>query len=140
MKKLVLAIFIAFSFTNLSAKDKILYLPISDVLNSKEAKEALDPNIKLSFGSGAKANIIAKNLQANKKTNSVNKSDEEACKWVLLSALKTFQDRAVNEGGTKVVNLTGYFKKQPYDSKDKFQCAVGSIMTGVTLRGDIAKW
>lgn len=129
MKKLVLAIFIAFSFTNLSAKDKILYLPISDVLNSKEAKEALDPNIKLSFGSGAKANIIAKNLQANKKTNSVNKSDEEACKWVLLSALKTFQDRAVNEGGTKVVNLTGYFKKQPYDSKDKFQCAVGSIMT-----------
>lgn len=111
MKKLVLAIFIAFSFTNLSAKDKILYLPISDVLNSKEAKEALDPNIKLSFGSGAKANIIAKNLQANKKTNSVNKSDEEACKWVLLSALKTFQDRAVNEGGTKVVNLTGYFKK-----------------------------
>ncbi|MCZ6159430.1 excinuclease ABC subunit A [Campylobacter ureolyticus] len=139
MKKLVLAIFIAFSFTNLSAKDKILYLPISDVLNSKEAKEALDPNIKLSFGSGAKANIIAKNLQANKKTNSVNKSDEEACKWVLLSALKTFQDRAVNEGGTKVVNLTGYFKKQPYDSKDKFQCAVGSIMTGVTLRGDIAK-
>lgn len=139
MKKLVLAIFIAFSFTNLSAKDKILYLPIRDVLNSKEAKEALDPNIKLSFGSGAKANIIAKNLQANKKTNSVNKSDEEACKWVLLSALKTFQDRAVNEGGTKVVNLTGYFKKQPYDSKDKFQCAVGSIMTGVTLRGDIAK-
>ncbi|MCZ6166724.1 excinuclease ABC subunit A [Campylobacter ureolyticus] len=139
MKKLVLAIFIAFSFTNLSAKDKILYLPISDVLNSKEAKEALDPNIKLSFGSGAKANIIAKNLQANKKTNSVNKSDEEACKWVLLSALKTFQDRAVKEGGTKVVNLTGYFKKQPYDSKDKFQCAVGSIMAGVTLRGDIAK-
>lgn len=139
MKKLVLAIFIAFSFTNLSAKDKILYLPISDVLNSKEAKEALDPNIKLSFGSGTKANIIAKNLQTNKKTNSVNKSDEEACKWVLLSALKTFQDRAVKEGGTKVVNLTGYFKKQPYDSKDKFQCAVGSIMTGVTLRGDIAK-
>lgn len=139
MKRLVLAILVAFSFTSLNAKDKILYLPIQDVLNSKEAKEMLNPNIKFSFGSGTKANIIVKDLQANKKTNSVNKSDEKACKWVLLSALKTFQERAIKEGGSKVVNLTGYFKKEPYDSKDKFQCAVGSIMAGVTLRGDIAK-
>lgn len=135
----IMAICLAFGFSALSAKDKILYLPIQDALNSKEAKEVLNPNIKFSFGSGTKANIIVKDLQANKKTNSFNKSDEKACQWVFLSALKTFQERAVNEGGKRVVNLTGYFKKESYDSKDKFQCAVGAIMAGVTLRGDIAK-
>ena len=83
--------------------------------------------------------MIVRDLTSNKKTNGFNKSDEEACQIALLSALKSFQERAVKEGGTKVVNLTGYYKKQPFNSKTQFQCGSGSLMSGVTLRGDIAK-
>ncbi|MSN96705.1 excinuclease ABC subunit A [Campylobacter sp. FMV-PI01] len=138
MKKfLVLAILMAFS--GLNAKDDILHISLDKALNSPKAKEVLDPKIKLSFGSGTKANIIKAGLQSNKKTNSFNKTDEEACIWALLSALKTFQNRAIQEGGTKVVNLTGYYKKQHFNSKTEFQCGAGALMAGVTLRGDIAK-
>ena len=139
MRKILAAIAVLALGVSLSARDDVLYFSVADVLNSPKAKEVLNPNIKISFGSGTKGDFLQKGLMSNKKTNAVNKSDQEACEWALLSALKTFQERAVREGGTKVVNLTGYYKKQPFDSKTQFQCGAGSIMAGVTLKGDIAK-
>lgn len=124
---------------NLSARDDVLYFSVDEVLNSPKAAEVLNKNIKLSFGSGSKGQILKKGLTANKKTNAFNKSDKEACQWAFLSAVKTFQERAVKEGGTRVINLTGYYKKQPFDSKTQFQCGAGALMAGVTLKGDIAK-
>lgn len=93
----------------------------------------------LSFGTGTSGDFIVKNITSNKKTNAANKSDEEACTWAFLSAVKAFQDRARKEGGTKVVNLTSYYKKNDFNSKTHFQCGAGNIMAGVTLKGDIAK-
>ena len=139
MRKILAAIAVLALGVSLSARDDVLYFSVADVLNSPKAKEVLNPNVKISFGSGTKGDFLQKGLMSNKKTNAVNKSDQEACEWALLSALKTFQERAVREGGTKVVNLTGYYKKQPFDSKTQFQCGAGSIMAGVTLKGDIAK-
>ena len=137
-KSLVLAGICALAL-NLSARDDVHHFSIEEALSSPKAKEVLDPNIKLSFGSGTKGGIIKSGLMANKKTNAFNKSDKEACQWAFLSAIKTFQERAVQEGGAKVVNLTGYYKKQPFDSKTQFQCGAGALMAGVTLKGDIAK-
>ena len=139
MRKILAAIAVLALGVSLSARDDVLYFSVVDVLNSPKAKEVLNPNVKISFGSGTKGDFLQKGLMSNKKTNTVNKSDQEACEWALLSSLKTFQERAVREGGTKVVNLTGYYKKQPFDSKTQFQCGAGSIMAGVTLKGDIAK-
>ena len=96
-------------------------------------------SFKFGKGSGAGSNIILKDIISNKRTNGVGKSDEESCRWALAAALKAFGQRAIKEGGSKVVNLTGYFRKQEYNSKDKFQCVAGNIMSAVTLRGDIAK-
>lgn len=121
------------------ARDDVKYFSIKDAINTTKAKEVLDPNIKISFGTGTNAKFIVKGITSNKKTNAFHKSDEQACSWALLSALKSFQERAVREGGTKVVNLVGYYKKRKYDSKTKFQCGAGNIMAGVTLKGDIAK-
>ena len=115
------------------------HFSIEEALSSPKAKGVIDPNIKLSFGSGTKGGIIKSGLTANKKTNAFNKSDKEACEWAFLSAIKTFQERAVKEGGTKVINLTGYYKKKAFDSKTQFQCGAGALMAGVTLKGDIAK-
>ncbi len=139
MKKLLVLAGVCALTLNLSARDDVHHFSIEEALSSPKAKEVLDPNIKLSFGSGTKGNIIKSGLTANKKTNAFNKSDKEACEWAFLSAVKTFQERAVKEGGTKVINLTGYYKKKAFDSKTQFQCGAGALMAGVTLKGDIAK-
>ena len=139
MKKLLVLAGVCALALNLSARDDVHHFSIEEALSSPKAKGVLDPNIKLSFGSGTKGDIIKSGLTANKKTNAFNKSDKEACEWAFLSAVKTFQERAVQEGGSRVVNLTGYYKKQPFDSKTQFQCGAGALMAGVTLKGDIAK-
>ena len=139
MKKLLVLAGVCALALNLSARDDVHHFSIEEALSSPKAKEVLDPNIKLSFGSGTKGNIIKSGLTANKKTNAFNKSDKEACEWAFLSAVKTFQERAVKEGGTKVINLTGYYKKKAFDSKTQFQCGAGALMAGVTLKGDITK-
>ena len=139
MKKILsLAAVLAVS-TSLYAKNDTMRFSIQNALNSELAKEKLDPSIKFSFGSGSKGAIIAKQLTANKKTNAVGKSDEAACQRAFISALITFQERAKREGGNKVVNLTSYYYKKDFDSKTEFECGVGNIMVGVTLKGDIAK-
>lgn len=139
MKKIILAVSILALGSSLQARDDVVYFPIKEAIGTEKAKEVLNPDIKISFGTGTKAKFIIRNIMSNKKTNAFGKSDQAACSWALLSALKSFQERAVREGGTKVVNLRGYYKKKKYDSKTKFQCGAGNIMAGVTLIGDIAK-
>lgn len=139
MKKIIIFVAILALSSSLQARDEIVYFPIKNAIDTEKAREVLNPNIKLSFGTGTKAKFILRGIMSNKKTNAFMKSDEQACSWALLSALKSFQERAVREGGTKVVNLRGYYKKNKYDSKTKFQCGAGSVIAGVTLIGDIAK-
>ena len=138
MKKLVSLVAILAFATSLNARHDVKYHSL-DFLNGPKAKNFLLPNVSISFGTGYSGQVIVEDLTSNKKTNGFNKSDEEACQIALLSALKTFQERALKEGGTKVVNLTGYYKKQPFNSKTQFQCGSGALMSGVTLTGDIAK-
>lgn len=139
MRKFMAFLAICGLCASLSARDDVQYYDIQEALSSAKAQKLLDPNIKLSFGSGTTNGIIVKGLQSNKKTNAFAKKDKDACTHAFLSALISFQQRAIKEGGTRVVNLTGYYKKQPFDSKTQFQCGAGAIMAGVTLRGDIAK-
>ncbi|CAD7286948.1 hypothetical protein LMG7974_00164 [Campylobacter majalis] len=122
-----------------NAKDEFLKLSIADALNSDLAKEKLSKDIKFYFGSGAKASIVRKGLVSNKKANAVGKDKVVACQRAFISALISFEKTARDESGRKVVNLVSYFKKNTFDSKKEFECAVGNIMVGVALKGDIAK-
>lgn len=124
------------------AKNDVQYFDLKAALESAEFKAHLNQGITFKFGSNSGKNdtIIVPNLTSNQKASFMgDRTSESSCQRALLNAMIVFQKRAIKEGGTKVVNLTGYYYKQPYDSKDKFQCGVGSIMTGVTLKGDIAK-
>ncbi|CZE47481.1 excinuclease ABC subunit A [Campylobacter geochelonis] len=139
MKKLTIFLMVLAFLGVAHAKNEVHRFPIADALNDPRAKEVLNPKIKLVFGSGSKAKAITDVLTANKKTNAAFKKDKDACNWAFLSAIKTFQERAVKEGGTKVVNLTSYYYKNKFVSKKEFECGVGNIMVGVTLQGVIAK-
>ena len=58
---------------------------------------------------------------------------------ILNKRIKNSSNSAKKENATKVVNLTSYFKKQEFKSTTEYECAIGNIMTGVALKGDIAK-
>lgn len=120
-------------------RDTTHYYSIQEALNSSQAKEILDPSVKLYFGKAAPGKVIRKGITTNPKTNALNKSDLEACQWVFLSAVKKFQERAKKEGATKVSNLVSYYKKKEYRSPSQYECHAGRSIAGVALKGDIVK-
>ena len=142
MTRKILALVLTLGFaTSIYAADDIRYFSIEEAIKEAKTQGIIDDSIQFKFGSGSgnKDKIFIKNLSTNKKSNKVGKdataSGERGCHAAILQ----FFTRAKREGATKVVNLTGYFKKIPYDSKTEFQCGVGNLMSGVTLRGDLAK-
>jgi hypothetical protein len=127
--------------TQAVARDSKLLLSIEDAFQSADFQERLDPNIKYYFGDQAHSKVLSSkgNYVSNKKTNAFNKSDEEACKWVLLSALLSFQDRVRAEGGNAVINLESYYKKNTFRSDTQYECHAGAFIAGVALKGDVVK-
>ncbi len=120
-------------------RDTTHYFSIDEALRSPQAAEVLNPKIKLYFGKPAPGKVVAAGLVSNKKTNAANKTDQQACEWAFLSAVKSFQDRAAEMGATKVGNLISFYKKNPYKSTTQFECHAGNLIGGVTLKGDIVK-
>lgn len=91
------------------------------------------------FGNTApKATRTMGEFQSNKKTNAFNKSDQKACEWALLSALLSFKQRALNEGGNAVVAMWSNYKKNRFESDTQFECGAGGLMAGVTIKGTVA--
>lgn len=120
-------------------RDTTHYFSINEALNSPKAKEILDPKIKLHFGKAVKGQVVAADLVSNRKTNSSNKTDQEACQIAFLSAVKQFQDRAASNGATKVSNIVSYYKKNTYTSTTQYECHAGRAISGVALKGDLVK-
>lgn len=122
------------------ARDTKYILKIAEVLSMPEAAGRLDAKIGLYFGKQpAPAGDHRGEVVVNPKTNSANKSDEDACRWVMLSALMDLQKRARALGATAVVNIESFYKKVPYSSETEFECHAGGFLTGVALRGQMIK-
>ena len=120
-------------------RDTVHYYSIDEALKSPEAKNVLNPNIKLYFGKPAPGKVINAGAVSNRKTNNLNKTDEEGCRWAFLSTVKQFQDRAVAKGAKKVGNIISFYKKVPYSSTTQYECHAGRSIAGVALKGDIVK-
>lgn len=121
------------------SRDTQLFLSIQDAMQSADFKEKLDPSIRFYFGDAKHPKVKRSHgrFSSNKKTNAFNKSDEEACQWVLLSALLSFQDRVRNEGGNAVINLYSYYKKNTFKSTTQYECHAGAIIAGAALSGEV---
>lgn len=120
-------------------RNETQYYSIQEALNSPQAKEVLDPNIKLYFGKAAPGKVVKSGAKTSQRTNAFNKSDAEACNWVFLSAVKRMQDGARREGVTKVGNIVSNYNNQEFKSTTQFECHAGRSMAGVALKGDIVK-
>ncbi|EPC01160.1 hypothetical protein L861_11335 [Litchfieldella anticariensis FP35 = DSM 16096] len=121
------------------ARDTTHMLSIEEAMNTPAARERLDPNIRFFFADTPHGEVVAEhgNFVTNKKTNAFNKTDEEACRWVMLSALISLQDRVKAEGGNAVINIESFYKRHPMTSRTEYECHAGALMAGVALRGDV---
>tara|TARA_R110002110_G_scaffold29975_5_gene106233 strand:+ start:2078 stop:2533 length:456 start_codon:yes stop_codon:yes gene_type:complete len=119
------------------ARDDAQLYPVSGVLSMP----GVDSSVGVYFGNTPHPAVVKTlgTFPTNKKTNSVGKSDQEACNWAALSAVKTLQERALKEGGNAVINIKSYYKKNEVSHDDQFECHSGAFVTGVALIGDVVK-
>lgn len=132
---------IALGTVNVEARDDHGMYSISDALNTEDAKQKLNNDIRFYFGDQSHPKITKSfgEYMSNKKTNAFNKTDERACQWNFLSAMISFQERAQRMGGNAVVNIRSYYKKNTISSQTEFECGSGTFVSGVTFLGDVVK-
>lgn len=146
MKKLhalILALTSALSLfaLNAHAEDKIIHVPLKDVVDMPEAKGKLDGSVKFYLEGQATPKVLTKSNEdtSNRRTNAVGKDEIFACKWAALSALIAFQDKAKTLGANAVIGMVSFFKKETYSDPVNFECRKGAMMAAVTLKGSYAK-
>ncbi len=141
MKRTLIFLAASLAVIPLQARDSVLHLPISSVLDRSYSQGKLDAGIALYFA-GQKTPAIAARLGdgvSNRKTNSVGKSDEESCRWAMLSATMALQQEAKSRGANAVVGIVSYFRKNEFRSATEFECHAGGLMTGVALKGEYVR-
>lgn len=137
MKKYFLVCLLGFLFVGCSTE--IAYFNLQDALNDPKAKEILEDDVELSFGQKSQ-DTKGEVITTSKRTTLAGKgSAEKAYRWALYSAIKQFQYSARKQGSIRVVNIVGNWKHKVYDSSEKFQCALGNMLAGVALKGEIVK-
>ena len=139
--KLLLTLFFSLVVaSSAQARDDRLKFKIQPLLETTKAKDALLA-VPLHFAENSPTNFAKKygEVSTNKKTNAFMKSDQEACEWAMLSALKALQERALREGMTDVINITSNYKNRPFSSTTEFECGSGAVMAGVALKGTLVK-
>jgi len=135
---LVCAVALLATTTSTARNTKAMW-PIAEAMSAPEAKARLDAGIQFFF-SNAPHPAVAKSFgvyTSNKKTNGTNKTDKEACDWAFLSAMLSFQQRAVQLGGNAVINIRSYYDKHEVSSEKEYECGSGALMSGVTFQGEV---
>jgi uncharacterized protein YbjQ (UPF0145 family) len=115
--------------------------PIAEAMGTSDAKDQLNSAIQFFFGNATHP-AVARSFgiyTSNKKTNGTNKSDKEACERAFLSAMLSFQQRAVELGGNAVINIRSYYYKHEVSSETEYECGSGALMSGVTFQGEVVK-
>ena len=123
------------------ARDERLMFSISEALDSRGSDRLSAENVRLFFGAQMHPPISENfgTFTSNRKTNAFLKKDKTACEWAFLSAMLSFQKRALSEGGDAVVNLHSYYKQEAVSSESEYMCGAGGFVAGVTFRGDVVK-
>lgn len=124
-----------------AARDDRIRLSIADAMATADAVAKLNRGIQFFFGDSAYPAVERSvgTFVSNKKTNGFGYSDEKACQRAFLSAMLSFQDRAIRDGGDAVIKVTSYYKSATFSSATEFECGAGATIVGVALRGEVVK-
>jgi uncharacterized protein YbjQ (UPF0145 family) len=127
--------------TTTVARDTKVMWPIADAMATPDAQARLNMGVQFFFGDTDHSPVAQSfgEFMSNKKTNGANKSDKEACEWAFLSAMLSFQQRAVAVGGNAVINIRSYYRQNEVSSGTQYECGSGALMSGVTFKGEVVK-
>lgn len=144
MKPWVVAIAIALSAlpTVSQARDTALFLPFQKVINEMTAAGKIDGSVKFYLAGlppRGKVTVLSPGAVTNKKTNAFNKSDTEACEWVVQSAILQMYGAAKKVNANAVTNLASFYKSVERKDPVNYECHAGAILAGVALKGDLSK-
>lgn len=123
------------------AADKVVHLPFEQVVAEAQKSGKLDGSVKFYLAgdaAGSKATVI-KDVDVSRKTNAFGKKDDVSCDWVLQSVLIGLQDQAKAAGANAVVDIVSDYNGATYRDSEKYECHVGFLMSGVQLKGKLAK-
>lgn len=123
------------------ARDDKLMVSLQKAMATPEYQEQMKGS-KVQFhfgkGKGPQGDSLGMTV-ANRKTNALNKSDEQACQWVFLSCMTALRAKAEKEGADAVVDIESYYKKESNPNDTAFECHAGTAVAGVALRGTLVK-
>ncbi len=140
LKRILVCSVFLFTFTA-QARNDVMPYDVKTILASPEAKENL-LDVPLYFGSNETPPVKETfgEVTTNKKTNAFMKSDEKACQWVIISALKALQARAKKEGMDAVTNVYSVYYDNEFRNGSQLECGAGTVMAGTTLKGTLVKF
>lgn len=122
------------------ARDTRQHFDIAQAIAAGKADGTLDGTVTFHFkGAPAPAATRLGPATTNKKTNAFGKSDQKACQWVFLGALKALQEAAKARNANAVIDIESNYKNQPFASATQYECGAGGLMAGVALKGVYAK-
>ncbi len=114
-------------------------LPVQGAKESRHAKTLLDVPFYMAGEKHPKVAKVIGEWPTNLRTNAFNKSDEDACNLVFLSAIISLQKRAQAEGGDAVIDIKSTTKNNELSSPTQFRCVAGAMVANVALTGKIVK-
>lgn len=74
-----------------------------------------------------------------RSTRGVFRADQTACDVAFLSALRSLQDRAVQEGADAIVDIVSTTRGIQTDSDSQYRCVAGTTIVHVGLKGSFVK-
>lgn len=124
-----------------AARDDKHLLPIEAALAANDAQNRLGDSVKFYFKGQPTPAVLSKidSDQTSQKTNAFNKTTEQACNWVFLSAMLQLQKHAHQVGANAVINIVSNYNNQEMASATEYECHDGTLMSGVTFKADFVK-
>ena len=115
---------------NTKGKNDAYLCSANAALNSAEAKEVLNPNIRVSYD-----NVSGNTLVSRQIANAVGKTADETCQRAFLNTVKRFQSTAERKG-SNTVRVISYFDKKTVGN-DEYECHIGTWNSRVVLKGTV---
>ena len=125
----------------LLARDTFHDLSVSEAVKIAKGEEKL-LNVPF-YMAGQNHPAVAKDLgvfKSNKRTNALNKSDEQACRIAFLSAIISLQKRAQRMNADAVIDIKSITKHKRLVSAGKYRCSAGDLMANVALTGRVVRF
>lgn len=123
------------------AGDKVVHFPFANAVTAATQSGKLDGSVKFYLAGNApqgQVTVVKDDVSVNRKTNAFGKGDQKTCDWALQSVLIALQDQAKAAGANAVVDIVSDYDSEYRDNKN-YECHVGFLMSGVVMKGKLAK-